>query len=76
MDASALEAECVGTAFTVDGMLAARNKTRQAIADIAARMMPGMIEEDAVIVAKKILADAGLALSWHPTRVRDRKSVV
>ena len=70
MDAALLEAERVGPAFTVDGMLAARNKTRQAIREIAARMQPGMVEEDAVTVARKILVDAGMELSWHPTRVR------
>lgn len=70
MDAALMEAESVGPAFSVDGMLAARNKTRQAIHDIAARMRPGMIEEDAVTIAKKILVDADMELSWHPTRVR------
>lgn len=62
--------ERVGPAFSVDGMLQARHKTRQAIADIAARIRPGMIEEDAVALAKQTLIDAGMALSWHPTRVR------
>ena len=62
--------ERVGPAFSVDGMLLARNKTRQAIEDIATRIRPGMIEEDAVAMAKQTLIDAGLALSWHPTRVR------
>jgi methionyl aminopeptidase len=70
MVTAVLEAERVGPAFSADGMLAARNKTRQAILDIAARMQPGMIEEDAVSIAKKILIDAGMELSWHPTRVR------
>lgn len=64
------EAERVGPAFSVDGMLAARNQTRQAIGDIAARVRPGMVEEDAVAMAKQVLIDAGLTLSWHPTRVR------
>jgi methionyl aminopeptidase len=63
-------AERVGPAFSVDGMLLARQKTRQAIHDIAARVQPGMIEEDAVAMAKQTLIDAGLELSWHPTRVR------
>ena len=66
----ALDAERVGPVFSVDGMLAVRNKTRQAIAAIAARVQPGMLEEDAVAMAGKVLVDAGLTLSWHPTRVR------
>jgi hypothetical protein len=70
MDAALLAAERVGPAFSVDGMLAARNKTRQAIRDIAARIRPGMVEEDAVALARHVLIDAGMALTWHPTRVR------
>ena len=65
-----LDAERVGPAYTEDGMLLARRKTREAIAAIAARIRPGMLEEDAVAMAKQLLLDMGLALSWHPTRVR------
>lgn len=68
--ASTVDAERVGPAFSVDGMLAARNRTRRAIREIAARIKPGMVEEDAVVMAKQVLIDSGLALSWHPTRVR------
>jgi methionyl aminopeptidase len=63
-------AEGVGAAFTVDGMLLARHQTREAIRRIAARVEPGMVEEDAVEMAKGVMTDMGLALSWHPTRVR------
>jgi len=63
-------AERVGPAFSVDGMLLARQKTREAIRDIAARVVPGMVEEDAVEMAKQVMFDSGLALTWHPTRVR------
>ncbi|TDV07176.1 M24 family metallopeptidase [Paraburkholderia caballeronis] len=63
-------AERVGPAFSVDGMLVARQKTRQAIRDIAAKVRPGMIEEQAVEMAKQVLVDSGMQLSWHPTRVR------
>lgn len=64
------QAERVGAAFSVDGMLLARQKTREAIRDIAARVRPGMVEEDAVEMAKQVMFDSGLTLSWHPTRVR------
>lgn len=63
-------AERVGPAFSVDGMLLARQQTRQAIHAIAQRVTPGMVEEDAVAMAKTMLTEAGLKLSWHPTRVR------
>jgi len=67
---TAADAERVSPAFSTEGMLRARAKTRQAIRDIAARVKPGMVEEDAVEMAKQVLADAGMALSWHPVRVR------
>lgn len=63
-------AERVGPAFSADGMLVARQKTRQAIRDIAAKVRPGMVEEQAVEMAKQVLVDSGMQLSWHPTRVR------
>jgi methionyl aminopeptidase len=67
-------AERVGPAFSVDGMLHARNQTRQAIRAIAAMVEPGMVEEHAVAQAKQILLEQGHALSWHPTRVRFGKN--
>jgi methionyl aminopeptidase len=63
-------AERVGPAFSVDGMLMARDQTRAAINEIVSRVMPGMVEEDAVETAKSVLIGSNLALSWHPTRVR------
>jgi Xaa-Pro aminopeptidase len=63
-------AERVGPGFSVDGMIRARNETRKAIAAIAARIRPGMVEEDAVEMAKRLLVEQGHQLSWHPTRVR------
>lgn len=69
-------AEQVGSAFSVDGMLQARRKTRQAIKNISASIIPGMVEEDAVAMAKKMLVDSGMELSWHPTRVRFGKNTL
>lgn len=63
-------AERVGPAFSVDGMLKARHETRKAIAAIAARVKPGMVEEDAVAMARDVIAGQGHTLSWHPVRVR------
>jgi Xaa-Pro aminopeptidase len=63
-------AERVGPAFTIEGMERARAETRKAIAAIAARIRPGMVEEEAVEMAKDIIRSQGHALSWHPTRVR------
>ena len=70
MDASIIEAERVGQAFSEDGMIAARQFTRAAIQQIAAAVRPGMVEEDAVEHAKGVLANLGLHRTWHPVRVR------
>jgi hypothetical protein len=63
-------AERVGPAFSTEGMVRARAETRKAIAAIAASIRPGMVEEDAVELARDIIRAQGHALSWHPTRVR------
>lgn len=67
---SITNAERVGPAFSVDGMLQARAATRDAIRTISALIKPGMLEEDAVDMAKRTLIASGLDLTWHPTRVR------
>lgn len=69
-------AERVGPAFSVKGMEEARAETRKAIKTIAARVRPGMVEEDAVEMAKEVIRSQGHALSWHPTRVRFGKNTM
>jgi methionyl aminopeptidase len=69
-------AERVGPAFSVQGMEEARAETRKAIAAIAAGVRPGMVEEDAVAMAKEVIKRQGHALSWHPTRVRFGKNTM
>lgn len=64
------DAERIGPAFSILGMLQTRAKTRTAIRAIASYVQPGMVEEEAVVLAKQVLADAGLARTWHPSRVR------
>jgi methionyl aminopeptidase len=63
-------AEHVGPQFSIQGMEKARAETREAIARIASLIRPGMVEEDAVALAKEVIQNQGHALSWHPTRVR------
>lgn len=69
-------AERVGPVFSVNGMEEARAETRKAIASIAARIRPGMLEEDAVELAKDVIRSQGHALTWHPTRVRFGKNTI
>ncbi|MGF6648408.1 MULTISPECIES: M24 family metallopeptidase [Paraburkholderia] len=62
--------ERVGTAFAADTMLSVRDKTRAAIHAIAAQCRPGMVEEDAVEMAKDVLKAAGMRRGWHDVYVR------
>src|SRR5580693_5252376 len=62
--------EKVGAAFTVEKMLGVRGVTRAAIHEIASRCKPGMVEEDAVEMAKDILASHGMVQGWHDVYVR------
>jgi Xaa-Pro aminopeptidase len=62
--------EKTGAAFTSEKMLAVRDVTRAAIHEIASRCKPGMVEEDAVEMAKDILASHGMVQGWHDVYVR------
>jgi Xaa-Pro aminopeptidase len=62
--------EKTGAAFTTEKMLAVRDVTRAAIHEIASRCKPGMVEEDAVEMAKEILAGHGMVQGWHDVYVR------
>ncbi|MEO6423598.1 MAG: hypothetical protein ABIR84_13250, partial [Candidatus Nitrotoga sp.] len=49
-----------GSAFNTDQMLNVRNMTRDAIHSIAQAIHPGMKEEDAVEMAKDMLAEINM----------------
>jgi Xaa-Pro aminopeptidase len=62
--------EGVGSAFAEDKMLFVRQRTRAAIHEIAAKIAPGMVEEDAVAMAKDLLASKQMLRGWHDVYVR------
>ncbi len=62
--------ERVGSAYSPERMLAVRDMTRAAIHDIAAAVRPGMAEEEAVAMAKQLLAARGMLRGWHEVYVR------
>jgi len=62
--------EKTGSAFTTEKMLMVRAITRSAIGEIAAACKLGMVEEDAVEIAKEILAKHGMVQGWHDVYVR------
>ena len=62
--------EQVGGAYDSEQLLTVRNMTRDAIHRIAEQMKPGMVEEDAVDLAKEILDKMGMLRGWHDVYVR------
>jgi Xaa-Pro aminopeptidase len=62
--------EATGPHFVQETMLQMRAKTRAAIHAIAAFCKPGMVEEDAVQMARDLLAGEDMIRGWHDVYVR------
>ncbi len=69
-DAMQSAQETVGEHYDPAMLMEARARTRQAIVDIAAGVAPGMVEEDAMDMALRVLKDAELLRGWHAAHVR------
>ncbi|UPG94623.1 M24 family metallopeptidase [Luteibacter aegosomatissinici] len=63
-------AENTGTSFSTARMLEARERSWAALHDIAAHIVPGMTEPEAVAVAGERLNAAGMQRIWHPSIIR------
>ncbi|WP_297490180.1 M24 family metallopeptidase [Acidocella sp.] len=70
LDKKQIVLEAVGPAFVQETMLEMRAKTRAAIHAIAANCHPGMVEEDAVQMARDLLAGEDMIRGWHDVYVR------
>jgi len=68
MDTESLETN--GANITVDALMNARRNTTEAIAQISRSIEPGMLEDDARVVAKETLAQLGSHKGWHKILVR------
>ena len=64
------ELEGTGTNFSLAALMGARKNTRAAMAQIARAIEPGMLEEDARLMAKETLARLGSHKGWHKILVR------
>lgn len=64
------ELEKNGAAFDVEQLLNVRKMTKDAIHRIAQAIQPGMVEEDAVEMAKDMLAEVNMLRGWHDVYVR------
>jgi methionyl aminopeptidase len=68
MDAETLEK--TGASFSVEALMTARKNTKEAISLIARSIEPGMLEDDARVMAKEILLRLGSRKGWHRILVR------
>src|ERR1700689_4247193 len=64
------ELEKTGTNFSLEALMDARKNTRAAMAQIAHAIEPGMLEEDARVMARETLARLGSRKGWHKILVR------
>src|SRR5271157_491270 len=62
--------EKTGTKFSVDALMSARSKTKEAISLIAGSIKPGMLEEEARQFAKETLDKLGSQKGWHKILIR------
>ena len=76
MTSVSLPPEAVGSAFSLDKMIAARDKTMAAVRRIAAQIRPGMTEQQAKDLAKAELDSMGMDRIWHGIIVRFGRSTL
>ena len=62
--------ERVSERFTLDGILQARQRSMDAVREIAALMTPGITTGDAIALADQHLQGMGASHNWHPTYIR------
>jgi Xaa-Pro aminopeptidase len=62
--------EQTGAKFSLDSLMGARGKTKEAISLIANGIKPGMLEEDARQMAKETLDRLGSQKGWHKILIR------
>lgn len=67
---TAIHKEAVGLAYSLEGMHHAKRKTWEAIAEMARRIKPGMLESEARTLGLEILKDLGMDRIWHPALIR------
>jgi Xaa-Pro aminopeptidase len=63
-------AENTGARYDANHMLAARERSWAALRDIAAHIVPGMSEPEAIAMAGERLQAAGMQRIWHPSIIR------
>lgn len=62
--------EAIGSRYAAESMLHARDRAWTALSRIAAGIVPGMREDEASILATRVLEAEGMERIWHPSIVR------
>jgi Metallopeptidase family M24 len=68
--ATRIDIEATGANFSVAKQLDVRARTHKALRQIAANIMPGMVEEDAAAMAREVLGTMDMRKGWHRVIVR------
>ena len=63
-------AQRVGAGFSLAAMQQAQQTALDCLQQIAARLAPGILEADAIAIAKAVLQQAGAEQHWHPPIIR------
>jgi Xaa-Pro aminopeptidase len=66
--------EVSGTAFKPESLVTAQQRSWKLLQEIAAAIEPGMIEADALAMAKKKFEEWGIEKLWHATKIRFGKN--
>ncbi len=67
---TSIDIEAAGPNFSVEKQLDVRARTHKALRQVAANIKPGMVEEDAVAMARQVLGTMGMRKGWHRVIVR------
>jgi len=67
---NAIHKEAVGQAYSLEGMLHARDMTWRTVEEMARRIKPGMRESEALAMGLEVMKELGMDRIWHPTKVR------
>ncbi|MCU7645551.1 aminopeptidase P family protein [Pseudomonas piscis] len=67
---NAVNKEAVGLAYSLEGMLHAKRMTWEAVAEMARRIEPGMLESAAREMGLEVLRELGMERIWHPLLIR------
>jgi Xaa-Pro aminopeptidase len=64
------KAEGVGAGFSLQGLLAARDRAWQLLHSVRAEIRPGMTEAEAIEIYQDHLLKSGAEKQWHPPKLR------